>query len=83
MQKGIQGVSVLFLQKFGDRSVAQIEHLRCKHRVRVLQGHEDITKQNVVSSRPCKGSSQSLAWYDPCWSANENASFFFSFFFLD
>ncbi|KAK2505426.1 hypothetical protein MC885_013431 [Smutsia gigantea] len=35
-------------EKFGDRSVAQIEHLRCKHRVRVLQGHEDITKQNVL-----------------------------------
>lgn len=27
----------------------QIEHLRCKHRIRVLQGHEDTTKQNVVS----------------------------------
>lgn len=37
------------LQKFGDQSVEQIEHLRCKHRIRVLQGHEDTTKQNVVS----------------------------------
>lgn len=27
----------------------QIEHMRCKHRIRVLQGHEDTTKQNVVS----------------------------------
>lgn len=29
--------------------MAQIEHMRCKHRIRVLQGHEDTTKQNVVS----------------------------------
>uniref|UniRef100_A0A8C0ZMM4 TBC1 domain family member 9 n=1 Tax=Castor canadensis TaxID=51338 RepID=A0A8C0ZMM4_CASCN len=36
-------------EKFGDQSVEQIEHLRCKHRIRVLQGHEDTTKQNVVS----------------------------------
>eukprot|EP00069_Balaena_mysticetus_P018383 bmy_11059T0 len=36
-------------EKFGDQSVAQIEHMRCKHRMRVLQGHEDTTKQNVVS----------------------------------
>ncbi|XP_068421195.1 TBC1 domain family member 8 isoform X3 [Eschrichtius robustus] len=34
-------------EKFGDQSVAQIEHMRCKHRMRVLQGHEDTTKQNV------------------------------------
>ena len=37
------------LQKFGGQSVAQIEHMRCRHRIRVLQGHEDTTKQNVVS----------------------------------
>jgi hypothetical protein len=37
------------MQKFGNQSVEQIEHLRCKHRIRVLQGHEDTTKQNVVS----------------------------------
>lgn len=37
------------VQKFGNQSVEQIEHLRCKHRIRVLQGHEDTTKQNVVS----------------------------------
>ena len=37
------------LQKFGDQSVAQIERMRCRHRIRVLQGHEDTTKQNVVS----------------------------------
>ncbi|XP_060024845.1 TBC1 domain family member 8 isoform X4 [Lagenorhynchus albirostris] len=35
-------------EKFGDQSVAQIEHMRCKHRIRVLQGHEDTTKQNVL-----------------------------------
>ncbi|KAF4016114.1 hypothetical protein G4228_008197 [Cervus hanglu yarkandensis] len=34
-------------EKFGDQSVAQIEHMRCRHRIRVLQGHEDTTKQNV------------------------------------
>ncbi|XP_055256969.1 TBC1 domain family member 8 isoform X4 [Moschus berezovskii] len=35
-------------EKFGDQSVAQIEHMRCRHRVRVLQGHEGTTKQNVL-----------------------------------
>uniref|UniRef100_A0A8D1T2W1 Rab-GAP TBC domain-containing protein n=1 Tax=Sus scrofa TaxID=9823 RepID=A0A8D1T2W1_PIG len=35
-------------EKFGDQSVAQIEHMRRKHRIRVLQGHEDTTKQNVL-----------------------------------
>ncbi|XP_075836478.1 TBC1 domain family member 8 isoform X5 [Microtus pennsylvanicus] len=35
-------------EKFGNQSVEQIEHLRCKHRIRVLQGHEDTTKQNVL-----------------------------------
>ncbi|XP_055463316.1 TBC1 domain family member 8 [Psammomys obesus] len=35
-------------EKFGKQSVEQIEHLRCKHRIRVLQGHEDTTKQNVL-----------------------------------
>uniref|UniRef100_A0A4X2JY96 TBC1 domain family member 9 n=1 Tax=Vombatus ursinus TaxID=29139 RepID=A0A4X2JY96_VOMUR len=37
-------------EKFGDQSVELIEHMRCKHRIRVLQGHEDTTKQNVVIS---------------------------------
>ncbi|KAF5926210.1 hypothetical protein HPG69_011337 [Diceros bicornis minor] len=37
-----------YLQKFGDQSVEQIEHMRCKHRIRVLQGHEETTKQNVL-----------------------------------
>ncbi|KAF3826863.1 hypothetical protein GH733_009388 [Mirounga leonina] len=35
-------------EKFGDQSVEQLEHLRCRHRIRVLQGHEDTTKQNVL-----------------------------------
>ncbi|KAM8786023.1 TBC1 domain family member 8 isoform 2-T2 [Rhynchonycteris naso] len=35
-------------EKFGAQSVEQIEHMRCRHRVRVLQGHEDTTKQNVL-----------------------------------
>ncbi|XP_074069912.1 TBC1 domain family member 8 isoform X2 [Macrotis lagotis] len=35
-------------EKFGDQSVELIEHMRCKHRIRVLQGHEDTTKQNVL-----------------------------------
>lgn len=37
------------LQKFGGQSVEQIERMRCRHRIRVLQGHEETTKQNVVS----------------------------------
>ncbi|KAJ7319711.1 hypothetical protein JRQ81_019222 [Phrynocephalus forsythii] len=35
-------------EKFGDHSVEQIEHLRYKHRIRVLQSHEETTKQNVL-----------------------------------
>ncbi|XP_063314461.1 TBC1 domain family member 8 isoform X1 [Pelobates fuscus] len=36
-------------EKFGNNnSVEQIEHLRCKHRMRVLQNHEETTKQNVL-----------------------------------
>lgn len=37
------------LQKFGHQSVEQIERMRCRHRMRVLQSHESTTKQNVVS----------------------------------
>lgn len=43
----------------------QIEHLRCKHRIRVLQGHEDTTKQNVVSHGLSEGQlalTQTLLW---------------------
>uniref|UniRef100_A0A8C9KUR2 TBC1 domain family member 8 n=1 Tax=Serinus canaria TaxID=9135 RepID=A0A8C9KUR2_SERCA len=35
-------------EKFGDHSVEQIERMRYKHRIRVLQSHEDTTKQNVL-----------------------------------
>uniref|UniRef100_A0A6J0UPR4 TBC1 domain family member 8 isoform X3 n=1 Tax=Pogona vitticeps TaxID=103695 RepID=A0A6J0UPR4_9SAUR len=35
-------------EKFGYHSVEQIEHLRYKHRIRVLQSHEETTKQNVL-----------------------------------
>ncbi|XP_035884260.1 TBC1 domain family member 8 isoform X5 [Phyllostomus discolor] len=35
-------------EKFGDQSVEQIERMRYRHRIRVLQGHEDTTKQNVL-----------------------------------
>ncbi len=36
-------------QKFGDLTVRQIERLRCRHRIQVLQAHEDTTKENAVS----------------------------------
>lgn len=42
-------VIIVSPQKFGDQSVEQIEHMRCRHRIRVLQSHEETTKQNVVS----------------------------------
>ncbi|KAI9534425.1 hypothetical protein NQZ68_012658 [Dissostichus eleginoides] len=35
-------------QKFGDLTVRQIERLRCRHRILVLQAHEDITKENAL-----------------------------------
>ncbi|XP_053520657.1 TBC1 domain family member 8 isoform X2 [Artibeus jamaicensis] len=35
-------------EKYGDQSVEQIERMRYRHRIRVLQGHEDTTKQNVL-----------------------------------
>ncbi|XP_054583976.1 TBC1 domain family member 8 [Eptesicus fuscus] len=35
-------------EKFGHQSVEQIERMRCRHRIRVLQGHEGTTKQNVL-----------------------------------
>uniref|UniRef100_A0A8D3A261 TBC1 domain family member 8 n=1 Tax=Scophthalmus maximus TaxID=52904 RepID=A0A8D3A261_SCOMX len=34
--------------KFGDLTVRQIERLRCRHRIRVLQAHEDTTKENAL-----------------------------------
>uniref|UniRef100_A0A6Q2ZH27 TBC1 domain family member 8B n=1 Tax=Esox lucius TaxID=8010 RepID=A0A6Q2ZH27_ESOLU len=35
-------------EKFGDLTVKQIESLRCRHRIQVLQAHEDTTKENAV-----------------------------------
>ncbi|XP_069492814.1 TBC1 domain family member 8 isoform X2 [Ambystoma mexicanum] len=35
-------------EKFGDNSIEQIQRLRCRHRIRVLQNHEETTKQNVL-----------------------------------
>uniref|UniRef100_A0A3Q3N3L6 TBC1 domain family member 8B n=1 Tax=Mastacembelus armatus TaxID=205130 RepID=A0A3Q3N3L6_9TELE len=35
-------------EKFGDLTVQQIERLRCRHRVQVLQAHEDMIKENAV-----------------------------------
>ncbi|XP_076990013.1 TBC1 domain family member 8 isoform X3 [Tamandua tetradactyla] len=35
-------------EKFGDQSVEQLERLRCRHRIRVLQGHEDTARQHVL-----------------------------------
>ncbi|XP_056145039.1 TBC1 domain family member 8 [Lampris incognitus] len=35
-------------EKFGDLSVRQLERLRCRHRIQVLQAHEDTTKENAL-----------------------------------
>ncbi|KAM9347286.1 TBC1 domain family member 8 [Symphorus nematophorus] len=35
-------------KKFGDLTVRQIERLRCRHRIQVLQAHEDTTKENAL-----------------------------------
>eukprot|EP00066_Takifugu_rubripes_P022284 XP_011611550.1 PREDICTED: TBC1 domain family member 8 [Takifugu rubripes] len=35
-------------EKFGDLTVRQIERLRCRHRIRVLQAHEDTAKENAL-----------------------------------
>ncbi|XP_069747154.1 TBC1 domain family member 8-like isoform X2 [Narcine bancroftii] len=35
-------------EKFGDIHVGQIEQMRCRHRIRVLQNLEDTTKENVL-----------------------------------
>uniref|UniRef100_A0A8C8DG64 TBC1 domain family member 8B n=1 Tax=Oncorhynchus tshawytscha TaxID=74940 RepID=A0A8C8DG64_ONCTS len=35
-------------EKFGDLTVRQLERLRCRHRIQVLQAHEDITKENAL-----------------------------------
>ncbi|XP_075995062.1 LOW QUALITY PROTEIN: TBC1 domain family member 8 [Genypterus blacodes] len=35
-------------ERFRDLSVSQIEKLRCRHRIQVLQAHEDTTKENAL-----------------------------------
>ncbi|XP_033842942.1 TBC1 domain family member 8 [Periophthalmus magnuspinnatus] len=35
-------------EKFGDLTVRQIERLRCRHRIQVLQTHEETTKENAL-----------------------------------
>uniref|UniRef100_A0A668ALE2 TBC1 domain family member 8B n=1 Tax=Myripristis murdjan TaxID=586833 RepID=A0A668ALE2_9TELE len=35
-------------EKFGELTVRQIERLRCRHRILVLQAHEDTTKENAL-----------------------------------
>ncbi|XP_071337199.1 TBC1 domain family member 8 [Trachinotus anak] len=35
-------------EKFGDLTVRRIERLRCRHRILVLQAHEDTTKENAL-----------------------------------
>uniref|UniRef100_A0A4W3JVU8 TBC1 domain family member 8B n=1 Tax=Callorhinchus milii TaxID=7868 RepID=A0A4W3JVU8_CALMI len=39
-------------EKFGHLHAGQIEQMRCRHRIQVLQGLEDTTKQNVVIVAP-------------------------------
>uniref|UniRef100_A0A3Q3DJ72 TBC1 domain family member 8 n=1 Tax=Hippocampus comes TaxID=109280 RepID=A0A3Q3DJ72_HIPCM len=35
-------------ERFGDLTVRKIERLRCRHRIQVLQAHEDTTKENAL-----------------------------------
>ncbi|XP_066542686.1 TBC1 domain family member 8 [Hoplias malabaricus] len=35
-------------EKFGDLTVRQLETMRCRHRIQVLQNHEDTTKENTL-----------------------------------
>ncbi|KAI1885138.1 hypothetical protein AGOR_G00217110 [Albula goreensis] len=35
-------------EKFGDLTMQQVERLRCRHRIQVLQAHEDTTKENAL-----------------------------------
>ncbi|XP_077473901.1 TBC1 domain family member 8 [Stigmatopora argus] len=35
-------------ERFGDLTVRKIERLRCRQRIRVLQAHEDTTKENAL-----------------------------------
>ncbi|XP_031436328.1 TBC1 domain family member 8 isoform X3 [Clupea harengus] len=35
-------------ERYGDISARQLERLRCRHRIQVLQSHEDTTKENAI-----------------------------------
>ncbi|KAJ8332304.1 hypothetical protein SKAU_G00427300 [Synaphobranchus kaupii] len=37
-----------YCQKFRDLTVLQVERLRCRHRIQVLQAHEDTAKENTL-----------------------------------
>uniref|UniRef100_A0A3Q2DEG5 TBC1 domain family member 8B n=1 Tax=Cyprinodon variegatus TaxID=28743 RepID=A0A3Q2DEG5_CYPVA len=41
-------ITDLIHEKFRDLTVRQIERLRCLHRIRVLQAHEDTIKENTL-----------------------------------
>uniref|UniRef100_A0A3Q3SSV1 TBC1 domain family member 8B n=1 Tax=Mastacembelus armatus TaxID=205130 RepID=A0A3Q3SSV1_9TELE len=52
-------------EKFGDLTVQQIERLRCRHRVQVLQAHEDMIKENAVRTEMSLNhncSAEAAAW---------------------
>ncbi|MBN3308190.1 TBCD8 protein, partial [Amia calva] len=49
-------------EKFGGLTVKQIGQLRCRHRVQVLQAHEDMTKENAVDTFISNGME-----YNPCF----------------
>ncbi|KAJ8407390.1 hypothetical protein AAFF_G00279640 [Aldrovandia affinis] len=51
--RGTEGTQITDLitdsyEKFGDLTVLQVERLRCRHRIQVLQAHEDTTKENTL-----------------------------------
>ncbi|XP_023687547.2 TBC1 domain family member 8 [Paramormyrops kingsleyae] len=50
-QGGTMQISELIRQsyeKFGDLTVRQVQQLRCRHRIQVLQVHEDTAKENAL-----------------------------------
>ncbi|XP_048095393.1 TBC1 domain family member 8 [Alosa alosa] len=60
-------------ERFGDISAKQLERLRCRHRIQVLQSHEDTIKENAVTRCAvgvCKGQTEHLRgtgrWCSTC-----------------
>ncbi|KAG5851532.1 TBC1 domain family member 8 isoform X1 [Anguilla anguilla] len=52
-EAGVEGTQISDLirdsyEKFGDLTVQQVERLRCRHRIQVLQAHEDTAKENTL-----------------------------------